>query len=129
MIFFGLNISQIFRLACIYIGTKTQNMHLTMDNFVSKIPNTQPDLIIQLEVVVLAANNFQVPQFSPIPCLYGFVFDSLSILGKIIKYQEFSQKALDRLQIALLIDDIMLIESPSHIALACALDFDKSCEA
>lgn len=100
-----------------------------MDSFVSKIPNTQPELIIQLEVIVLAASDFQFPQFSPITCLYGFVFDSLSILDKISDYQEFSQKALDRLQIALLVDDIMLIESPSHIALACVLDFDKSSEA
>lgn len=99
-----------------------------MDSFVSKIPNTQPELIIQLEVIVLAASDFRFPHFSPIPCLYGFVFDSLSILDKMVDYQEFSQKALDRFQIALLIDGIMLIESPSHIALACVLDFDKSSE-
>jgi hypothetical protein len=128
ILFFPLNISHNRRLACIYLGTKTQNMHISMDNFVSKITNTQSDLIIQLEVVILAANNFKLPQFSPIPCLYGFVFDSLSILNRISEYQEFSQKALDRLQIAVMFDDVMLIESPSHIALACVLDFDKSFE-
>lgn len=103
-------------------------MHLTMDNFISKIPNTQSDLIIQLEVVVLAANDFRIPHFSPIPCLYGFIFDSLSILDKLSEYQEFSQIALDRLQIACMIDEIMLIETPSHVALACVLNSDQSSE-
>ena len=100
-----------------------------MDNFTSRIPNTHPELIIQLEIVVLAANDFRVPQFSPIPCLYGFILDSLTILDRISEYQEFSQKALDRLQIAFMIDELLLTKSPSHIALACVLDFDQSCEA
>ena len=67
-----------FRLACIYLASKTQNMHLTMDQFVSKIP----------------------------------------IL----------QKALDYLQTSFLIDEIILIETPSHIALACVLSSNETCE-
>lgn len=93
-----------------------------MDNFVSKIPNTQPDTIIELEVVVLAANDFRTPQYSPITCMYGFIFDSLVVLNTPSEFRETSQKALDSLLISFLIDEIILIESPSHIALACLLE-------
>lgn len=103
-------------------------MHLTMDYFTSKIPNTQPDLIIQMEVVVLAANDFRPPQFSPIPSLYGFILDVLPVVNKTSELQELSQNALDKLQVCFMIDEIMLIESPSHIALACVLDSDKDWE-
>lgn len=100
-----------------------------MDNFGSKIPNAQPELIVQLEVFVLAASNFNPPQFSPIPCLYGFVFESACVLNRMSDYQELAQQSLDRLQIALLIDEIVLIETPAHIALACVLEFDSTFEA
>ena len=103
------------RLECIFLGSKTQNMHLTMDNFISKIANAQADLIIQMEVVVLAASDFRPPQFSPIPCLYGFVLDILPLLDNISisEYPNVSQNALDRLQISFMIDEIVLTASPS----------------
>ena len=98
-----------------------------MDNFISKIANAQADLIIQMEVVVLAASDFRPPQFSPIPCLYGFVLDILPLLDNISisEYPNVSQKALDRLQISFMIDEIVLTESPSHVALACVLESDQ----
>ena len=96
-----------------------------MDTFISKIPNTQPEIIVQMEVTVLAACNFRPPQFSVVPCLYGFILDIIPIIGKISNYQEITQKALDRLQISFMIEDIILLESPSHIALACILDSDS----
>ena len=86
-----------------------------MDNFISKIANAQADLIIQMEVVVLAASDFRPPQFSPIPCLYGFVLDILPLLDNISisEYPNVSQNALDRLQISFMIDEIVLTASPS----------------
>lgn len=103
-----------------------------MDQFVSKIPNSQTELIVQLEVVILEASDFRPPIFSPVTCLYGFILDVLPILNSIsdsdFDYQEFSQKALERLQISFLIDEIILIESPSHIALACVLSSNETCE-
>lgn len=100
-----------------------------MDCFTSKIPNTQPELIVQLEIVVLAANDFKPPQFSPIPCLYGYIFESMCVLNRMSEYQEQVQKAFDRLQVAFLIDELVLIETPAHIALACVLEFDDTFEA
>ena len=100
-----------------------------MDKFISKIPNANPELIIQMEIVVLYASDFRPPQFSPISCVYGFLLDSLPIIEKIPEYQDISQAALDRLQVAFMVDDIILIESPSHIALACVLNSDKDFEA
>lgn len=99
-----------------------------MDKFTSKIPNTNPELIVQMEVVVLESNNFRPPQFSPVTCVYGFLLDSLPINGKIAEYQELLQNSLDRLQIAFMIDDVILTESPSHIALACVMDSDEAFE-
>lgn len=104
-------------------------MHLSMDNFIFHIPNAQPDLIVQMETVVLAANNFRPPQFSPIPCLYGFLLDSLPIIDNIAEYQKYTQKSLDRLQISFMIDDIVLTECPSQIALACVLGSDQVFES
>lgn len=100
-----------------------------MDAFISKIPNSQPELVIQLEIVVLAANEFKPPQFSPIPCLYGFIFESMCSLKEIPEIQEQVQKYLDRLQVAFLIDELVLIETPAHIALACVLELVGSFEA
>lgn len=104
-------------------------MHLTMDQFISKIPNSQTDLIVKFEIVVLEASDFRPPIFSPITCLYGFILDALPILNNISEYQEFSQKALERLQVSFLIDAIILTETPSHIALACVLGTNETCEA
>lgn len=121
--------SNFLRLACIYLATKTQNLHLTMDIFVSKISNTNPESIIQMEVIVLESNDFRPPQFSLVTCVYGFLLDSLPIIEKISEYQDILQSALDRLQIAFMIEEIVLLESPSYIALACVLDSNKVFEA
>lgn len=129
MLFINFAELNIFRLACIYLATKTQNLHLTMDIFISKIPNTNPELIIQMEVIVLESNDFRPPQFSLVTCVYGFLLDSLPIIEKISEYQDILQTALDRLQVAFMIDEIVLIESPSHVALACVLDSNKAFEA
>lgn len=100
-----------------------------MDNFISKIPNTNPDLIVQMEIITLYANDFRPPQFSPIPCVYGFLLDALPIIEKIAEYQDILQAALDRLQVAFMMDEIMLVESPAHIAIACVINSDKDFEA
>ena len=100
-----------------------------MDDFVSKIPNTNPELIVQMEVVVLESNDFRPPQFSPVTCLYGFLLDSMPIIAKISDYHDISQVALDRLQVAFMIDEIILVESPSHVALACVINSDKLFES
>ena len=99
-----------------------------MDNFISKIPNTNSELIIRMEVIVLESNDFRPPQFSPLICIYGFLLDSLPVIEKISEYQDVLQPALDRLQVSIIIEDIVLIESPSHVALACVLDSDEAFE-
>jgi hypothetical protein len=94
-----------------------------MDSFVEKIPNTNSSLIVRLEIVVIEASGFFPPEYSPVPCLYGFL---LYLFPSDDEYQTICDIAFDRLQIALMIDDIVLIESPSRVALACILDFNSS---
>lgn len=82
-----------------------------------------------MEVIVLESNDFRLPQFSLVTCVYGFLLDSLPIIGKISEYQDILQTSLDRLQVAFMLEDIVLIESPSHVALACVLNSNKTFES
>lgn len=59
-------------LACILLATKCENLHLTMDQFAKKIPNTDAQLLLELEFVLLDAFDHVVLFFSPTVCLLGF---------------------------------------------------------
>lgn len=105
-------------------------MHLTMDSFSSKIPNIQPELIVNYEVLILSTLEFKLPMHSPFVCLYGFVIDWSSKSGSDFDYNLHLQRGIDRLQVALMIDRIMLLESPAEIALSClyepqSIEFDR----
>lgn len=101
-------------------------MHLSMDEFVRCIPNTQAEAIVDLELVVLEAVDFRPPTFSPVPCLFGFLMDYLPVVGGSSRglgdIHERSQRALDHLQVALMIEDVVLLHPPAVIALACVLE-------
>lgn len=114
-----------FRLACVYLATKCQNMHLTMDEFSKNIPNVQAELIVESELVVLQCIDFRPPSFSPVPCLFGFLMDYLqTVEGRVADddIHERAQRALDHLQVALMIEEVVLLHPPSVISLACVLE-------
>ena len=94
-----------------------------MDEFIKNIPNTQAELIVDLELAVLECIDFRPPTFSPLPCLFGFLMDYLPVVeGQVNDIHERAQQALEHLQIGLMIEEIALINSPSAIALACVLE-------
>lgn len=106
------------RLACILIATKLENLHLTMSDFATKIPNCQPDLILEIELALLEALDFNIHFFHPHSCLAGFFLDihasSSYPKEEIEVWHKNSGSVLD----ILVKTDALLIESPSHLALA-----------
>lgn len=98
-------------------------MHLTIDDFIKSIPNSQAEVIVDLELVVLECVDFRPPSFSSLPCLFGFLMDYLPLVeGQVSDIHDRAQQALDYLQTTLMIEEVMLIDSPSAIALACVLE-------
>jgi hypothetical protein len=98
-------------------------MHWTMDDFVKNIPNTQAEAVVDLEMVVLECVDFRPPTFSPLPCLYGFLMDYLTVVeGQIDDIHERAQRSQDNLQIALMIEEVVLLSPPSVVALGCVLE-------
>lgn len=94
-----------------------------MDDFVKNIPNTQAEAIVDLELVVLECVDFRPPTFSPLPCLFGFLMDYLTVVeGQINDIHERAQRSQDNLQIALMVEEVILISPPSLVALACVLE-------
>lgn len=92
-----------------------------MNDFVSNLPNTKPELIVEMELVILEAIDFRLPSFSAVVCFYGFIFDYLPKSEGLEASDDFIQEGLDRLQTALMLDSVMLVSTSSHIGLACAL--------
>lgn len=92
-----------------------------MDEFIKNIPNTRPELIVDLELVVLECVQFTPPSKSPVPCLYGVMMDFLALTGCSDENEiaDQMQQATDKLKTALLIDQIVLHHPPSMLAFSC----------
>lgn len=97
-------------LACIFLATKMENLHLTGASFAGRIPNCQPELIAWIEIDLLEALGFNLHFFHPHSALQG--------LGLVFKTKQDvmtgAQMALDQL----VMTDALLVETPSHLALA-----------
>lgn len=100
----------IFRLTCILLATKIENLHLSAADFTNKIPNCQPSLITEIELVLLEALHFNLLFFHPHSALQGFAL----VLEADNETVKDSAKVLD----LLVTTDALLIETPSHLALA-----------
>lgn len=98
------------RLTCILLATKIENLHLSAADFTNKIPNCQPSLITEIELVLLEALHFNLLFFHPHSALQGF---ALALEADNEKVKD-ATKVLD----LLVTTDALLIESPSHLALA-----------
>lgn len=99
-------------------------MHLSMRDFCESVPGTQADAVAAAEQVVLRAISYRFPPFSVLPCLLGFLMDFARAveLNDEDAVDALKQHALDCLQRALLLDQLVLAQPPSRVALACVLE-------
>lgn len=99
------------RLTCILLATKLENLHLSATEFTDRIPNCQRELMPVIELALLDALEFNLLFFHPHTALRGFAL----VLNA-------NQQTLDdatTILNQLVTTDVLLIESPSHLALAC----------
>jgi hypothetical protein len=114
----------VYRLACILIATKLENMHLTMSDFATKIPNCQPNLILEIELALLEALDFNIHFFHPHSSLAGLFLDiQASNLGDKEEIEAWHRGAGSVLDV-LVKTDALLVESPSHLAMAAVYKAD-----
>lgn len=62
-------------LTCVLLASKCCHMHLTMDQFAGRIPNTDHDLLLCLETRLLSALFFNVCPTSPLEFFIGILLD------------------------------------------------------
>jgi len=98
------------RLTCILLATKLENLHLTASDFTGKIPNCQPALITEIELALLAALNFNILFFHP--------HSSLTGLALVLRVDKETLAEATKVLDALVMTDALLLETPSHLALA-----------
>lgn len=98
------------RLTCILLATKLENLHLAASDFTAKIPNCQPNLITEIELALLEVINFNLLFFHPHSALTGLALVLKADRTVIAE----ATKALD----VLVMTDALLLETPSHLALA-----------
>ena len=62
-------------LSCILLASKCGGLHLTMEQYTSKIPNTDAERLLGLEFVILRLLEYRVQFFHPAEALAGFLVD------------------------------------------------------
>lgn len=100
-------------LACVLLATKLSDLHLTMEQFVGKIPNTDRELLVRLEFVLLASFEYRLHFFDPHLALAGFILD---FQGQ-FELDEAIIKGATVLLDHICATDAILILPPSHLAL------------
>lgn len=100
-------------LACVLLATKLSDLHLTMDQFVGKIPNTDRELLARLEFVLLASFEYRLHFFDPHLALAGFILDFQGCFELDEAVIKGATMLLDRICST----DAILILPPSHLAL------------
>lgn len=69
-------------LACILLASKCHSLHLTQEQFLGRIPNTDAGLVADLEVgTVLPALEYQIHFYSPLEPLGGLLLDMEAVGG------------------------------------------------
>lgn len=97
-------------LASILLASKCENLHLTADVFPGKLPNTNLELLLQLEFVLLAALDYNLHFFSPVPSLLGAAI----ALQLDVEQVKTARASLDRITAT----EAILCFRPSSLALA-----------
>lgn len=108
----------VYRLACILIATKLENMHLTMSDFATKIPNCQPNLILEIELALLEALDFNIHFFHPHSCMAGLFLDIQATSQRNKDEIEAWHRGAGSVLDVLVKTDALLVEYPSHLAMA-----------
>jgi hypothetical protein len=83
---------------------------LSAADFTNKIPNCQPSLITDIELVLLEALHFNLLFFHPHSALHGFAL--------VFEADNDTVKSATKFLDLLVTTDALLIESPSHLALS-----------
>jgi len=96
------------------VGSKIGNLHLTMEDFSLKIPNTKPELLISIEPILLEAVDFELCFFHPQTCLYGFIIEFQTCHDDVEGLFRDANKILDQFMGT----DAVMIANPSVLALA-----------
>lgn len=106
-------------LTAILLATKLEGLHLTMEQYAAKIPNTDGELLVELEFVLLAALEYKIYFFSPHAALAGLIMDL-----KVLTADEWDSKwtteasaLLDRICAT----DALLRYSPARLAAVALL--------
>ena len=62
-------------LACVLLASKCENLHLTLEQFANRVPNTKIELLVECEMKVLQAVEYQICFFQPIEVLGALLAD------------------------------------------------------
>lgn len=112
-------------LAAVLLATKCHNLHLTMEQFSGRIPNTNSTALLRLEFVLLSALEYRVNFFSPMDALAGFLLDYRQYLGDHSWDKQIPIKANDILG-KICGTDSILFYTPARLAIiALCLAIDK----
>jgi cyclin H len=101
-------------LSCILLASKCEGLHLTMEQYAPKIPNTNAETLLRLEFVLLRILEYRVHFFHPAEALAGFLVDYKGWSGERWKKSmpEEARNILNRICGT----DALLIYSPARLA-------------
>lgn len=113
-------------LTCLFLATKTENHFTPIDQFTSRIPNSNPETILELEFTVSEAIDFKFTVHHPYRALHGFYLDlqkafesaSAERLGG---YHDEARK----LVASSILGDATFLFAPSQIALSALLSVNR----
>ncbi|KNC96162.1 cyclin ccl1 [Spizellomyces punctatus DAOM BR117] len=132
---------KLYLMTCIFLSSKVENSHMSLDLFLGKIPNPPTsDKMVELEFTLSRGIRFEYMIHHPYWPLHGFFLDIQSYLASahprpahehlFQKLQKTYDRAQHFTQLATL-SDLIFTHMPSQIALGCLLaaaretDFEK----
>lgn len=108
-------------LSCILVASKCENLHLTATQFPGALPNTNLELICQLEMVIIAALDYNLHFFTPLLPLTGIAMQEGGGGGR--RWDGERWKTVRATCEKICATDAVLLYSPRIIAyLACLLN-------
>ncbi|KAL1917324.1 uncharacterized protein VTP21DRAFT_4980 [Calcarisporiella thermophila] len=103
-------------LTCIYLATKTQNNHISIDDFLKDIPRTSSDDVLGLEFVVSQGLRFHFAVHHPYLPLHGLFLDMQNVIDDKEALRRVNERAIDLVHQSLF-TDLCFVYQPSQIAL------------
>ncbi|CAH2351783.1 cyclin Ccl1p [[Candida] railenensis] len=119
---------------CLFLAAKSENYFMSIESFASKLPNTEPKDVLDLEFIVLKSLKFTLLVHHPFRPLYGLFLDTQAVLlypspmmydVNVDTLGGLYDKAKKWLVDYAIISDVELLFTPPQIALAAMYDTDK----